>query len=76
MGHDAVIGDYCVINPGTNVSGKVRVSECSNLGTGSKVIQGICIGSGTTIGAGAAVINDIPPNCVAVGVPAKPIKFF
>ena len=75
LGHDAIIGDYCVINPGTNVSGKVKLSERSNLGTGTKVIQGLSIGSNTTVGAGAVIITDIPSNCVAVGVPAKPVKF-
>ncbi len=76
LGHDVVVEDYCVINPGVNISGKVTVHECSDLGTGSKVIQGLSIGPNTTVGAGAAVVRDIPPNCVAVGVPAKPIKFF
>lgn len=71
LGHDSVYDDYCVINPGVNVSGKVHVKECCDLGTGSKVIQGLSIGPNTVIGAGAAVIRDIPADCLAVGVPAK-----
>lgn len=75
LGHDDIISDFCVVNPGVNVSGKVLVNECVDLGTGVKVIQGLTVGKNTTIGAGAVVIKDIPENCTAVGAPAKPIKF-
>ena len=75
IGHDTVIGDYCNIYPGVIVSGKVTLGECSDLGTGTKIIQGLSIGKNVTIGAGAVVIKDILENCTAVGAPAKPIKF-
>jgi len=71
LGHDSIYEDYCVVNPGVNVSGNVHVKECCDLGTGAKVIQGLSIGPNTVIGAGAAVIRDIPADCLAVGVPAK-----
>jgi acetyltransferase-like isoleucine patch superfamily enzyme len=32
------------------------------------------IGPWTIVGAGAAVTGDLPANCTAVGVPARPIK--
>jgi virginiamycin A acetyltransferase len=32
------------------------------------------VGDHSTIGAGSVVVRDIPPNVIAVGVPAKPIK--
>ena len=76
IGHDAVIEDYSVINPGVNISGKVTVGTCTDIGVGSKVIQGLTIGSDTTVGAGGVVVQDIPPKCLALGVPAKPVKFF
>lgn len=75
LGHDDIISDFCVVNPGVNVSGKVLVNECVDLGTGVKVIQGLTVGKNTTIGAGAVVIKDLPENCTAVGAPAKPMKF-
>lgn len=49
----------------------MQVKDCCDLGTGAKVIQGLSIGPNTVIGAGAAVIRDIPADCLAVGVPAK-----
>lgn len=44
------------------------------LGLGVKVLDGVTIGRGSVIGAGAVVNRDIPPYSVAVGVPAKVIS--
>ncbi len=44
------------------------------LGVGSTVLDGVTIGKGTVIGAGAVVTKNIPPYSIAVGVPAKVIK--
>ncbi|MCP6565175.1 hypothetical protein NL503_27760, partial [Klebsiella pneumoniae] len=37
--------------------------------------QGVKIGTGAIVGAGAVVTKDIPDYAVAVGVPAKVIKY-
>ena len=39
------------------------------------ILPGVTIGHGAVIGAGSIVSRDIPPFSVAVGVPAKPIKY-
>ena len=44
------------------------------LGAGCVVIGDISIGDGSVIGANAVVTKSIPPNSVAVGVPARVIK--
>lgn len=75
VGHDAILGDYVTVLPSVNISGHVRIEECVSLGTGSAIIQGVTIGANTVIGAGAVVIKDLPANCTALGIPAKPIKF-
>lgn len=75
IGHDAIIGDYSTILPSVNISGNTLLGKCTNIGTGSAVIQGIEIGENSIIGAGAIVVKNIPSNCTAVGAPAKPIKF-
>ena len=38
------------------------------------ILPGVTIGKGSIIGAGAIVTKDIPPYCVAVGVPAKVVR--
>lgn len=76
VGHDVVLGDFDTLYPSVNVSGAVTVGKCTELGTGSQIIQCKNIGENTIIGAGAVVVSDIPDKCTAVGCPAKPIRFF
>jgi serine acetyltransferase len=38
------------------------------------VLDGVRIGKGAVIGAGAVVTNDIPDGAIAVGVPARVVK--
>lgn len=75
IGHDAIIGDYSTILPSVNISGNTLLGKCSNIGTGSAIIQGIEIGENSIVGAGSVVVKDLPSNCTAVGAPARPIKF-
>lgn len=58
---------------GTVNQGIVIEDDCW-LGTGVKVMDGVTIGRGSVIGAGAVVTKDISPYSVAVGVPAKVIS--
>ena len=41
---------------------------------GTKVIQGIAIGSNVVSGAGSVIIRDVADNSTVVGVPAKEVK--
>lgn len=75
VGHDAVIEDFCSFMPSVNISGEVVIRECVFAGTGTKIINQLEVGANTIIGAGAVVYKNLPPNCTAVGIPAKPIKF-
>ena len=75
LGHDVVFDSFITIYPGVNVSGAVTIERCTEIGTGTKIIQGKKIGKNAVVGAGAVVITDIPDNCTAVGVPAKVIKY-
>lgn len=72
--HDCIIEDYVHLSPGVHLAGNVHVGEGAHLGVGVNVIPGIKIGAWSTIGAGAAVVDHIPPYSTAVGVPARVIK--
>jgi serine O-acetyltransferase len=41
------------------------------LGIGARVLGSVNIGAGARIGANAVVIDDVPPDATAVGVPAR-----
>jgi lipopolysaccharide O-acetyltransferase len=38
------------------------------------ILPGVTVGKGSIIGAMSVVTRDIPPNCIAVGAPAKVVK--
>lgn len=41
------------------------------LGARVVVLPGVTIGDGAVVGAGSVVTKDVPPNAIAVGVPAR-----
>ena len=45
------------------------------IGHGAMVMSGLNIGTGAVIGAGAVVTQDIPAYAIAVGVPARVIRY-
>lgn len=45
------------------------------LGAGATVLAGVRLHQGAIIGAGAVVTHDIPANAIAVGVPARVIRY-
>lgn len=73
VGHDAVIGAFSTVSPGVNISGKVSMGDEVFVGTGANLIEGVSVGARTVIGAGAAVIRDLPADVTAVGIPARAI---
>lgn len=72
--HDAIVGDYCHVSTGATINGGASIGNCTFVGSQSVVNQCRSIGDNVIIGAGSAVVNDLPSNCIAVGVPAKPIN--
>lgn len=71
IGHDAVLADFVTLYPSVNVSGQVKIGECTEIGTGANIIQGKRIGDTTVIGAGAVVVRDIEKPGTYIGVPAR-----
>lgn len=45
------------------------------IGANVTVLDGVKIADGAVVGAGAVVVKDIPPYAIAVGVPAKVVKY-
>lgn len=45
------------------------------VGSKSTILKGVTIGSNTIIGCNSTVNKDIPANCIAVGSPAKVIRY-
>ena len=72
--HDNVLGDFVHISPQATLTGSIIIEEGAHIGAAATLIPSVKIGEWSVIGAGAVVIEDIPPNCTAVGIPAKVIN--
>ena len=87
QGLGIVIHKNCVIRKNCHISQNVTLGGTSGImdvpvlgdnvdvGAGANIIGSVHIGDNVTIGSGAVVITDLPSNCVAVGVPAKIVKY-
>ena len=61
-------------NPGISNDADVHTGNNVWLGMQCIVLKGVTVGDGTIIAAGSVVTKDIPPNCLAAGVPARVIR--
>jgi serine O-acetyltransferase len=72
----AKIGRNVFVAQGVTIGGRNQLPDVPRIGdnvfiaAGAKVLGDITVGSGSLIGANAVVIHSVPPNCIAVGVPA------
>jgi serine O-acetyltransferase len=57
----------------TTGSGRPQVGDDVYIGAGAKILGTVTIGSRSKIGANAVVLNDIPEDGIAVGVPAHSV---
>ncbi len=55
--------------------GPIIIGKNSWLGTGVTILDGVNIGEGAVIGASSMVNKDVPEFAIAVGTPAKVVKF-
>lgn len=81
IGETAVVGDNCTIYQGVTLggtgkdSGKRHPTIGNNvmIGSGAKVLGPFTVGDNAKIAAGAVVLEAIPEDATAVGVPARVI---
>ena len=53
---------------------EVRIGNNVWVGANATILPGVTIGDNTVIGAGAVVSRDLPPNVLAMGVPARVVR--
>lgn len=82
IGETAEIGDNCTIYQGVTLGGTGKdtgkrhptLGDNVMVGSGARVLGPFKVGDNSKIAANAVVLNEVPPNCTAVGVPAKIVK--
>ncbi len=71
ISHDDVIEERVILASGVTLAGSVHVEADCYLGQACNIKQHVTIGRGSLIGLGAVVINDVAPNSIMVGNPAR-----
>lgn len=82
IGETAIIGDNCLLYQGVTLGGtgkdkgKRHPTLGNNVlvGAGAKVLGPFTVGNNVKIAANAVVLNAIPDDCTAVGVPARIVR--
>ncbi|WP_319541128.1 acetyltransferase [uncultured Pseudodesulfovibrio sp.] len=72
--HECSIGSHVHVAPGAKLAGRVIVESGACVGIGACILQCLTVGSNSVVGAGAVVIDDVVPNAVVFGVPAREKK--
>ncbi len=68
------IGSHCSIYSLSTIDdkqGEVHLKKNCKIGTHSSIMPGVTIGENSIIGAHSLVLEDIPDNVIAFGMPAK-----
>jgi 2,3,4,5-tetrahydropyridine-2,6-dicarboxylate N-acetyltransferase len=82
LGGRAEVGRACHIGAGTVLAGVIEppsskpviVEDNVVIGANAVVLEGIRVGKGAVVAAGAVVTEDVAPNTVVAGVPARFVK--
>ena len=82
LGGRATVGNNCHIGAGTVLAGVVEPASATPvvieddvvIGANAVVIEGIRVGKGAVVAAGAVVIDDVPAGAVVAGSPARIVK--
>lgn len=82
IGETAIIGDDCTLYHGVTLGGTTwkkgkrhpTLKDNVVIGAGAKVLGPITLGNNSKVGSNAVVVNDIPNDSTAVGIPAKIIE--
>ena len=74
------VGRYVSIGHDVTIGGRSRrwgvpvIGDRCVIGAGAKLLGPISVGESSVIGANAVVLDDVPPNCVVVGTPARVVR--
>ena len=82
LGGRATVGARCHVGAGTVLAGVVEPASATPvvieddvlIGANAVVLEGVRVGRGAVVAAGAVVVEDVPAGAVVAGVPARVIK--
>jgi UDP-3-O-[3-hydroxymyristoyl] glucosamine N-acyltransferase len=76
IGHNCIIGKFCLICGCVGIAGSVTIGDGCILGGGVGVRDGISIGSGAQIAGSSQVAENVAPGAQVMGYTAFPVRDF
>ncbi len=82
VGGRGTIGKNCHIGAGAVIAGVIEppsakpvvIEDDVLVGANAVILEGVRVGKGSVVAAGAIVVEDVPENVVVAGIPARVIK--
>ena len=82
LGGRVQVGKMCHVGAGAVLAGVIEppsakpvvIEDNVLIGANAVILEGVRVGTGAVVAAGAIVVDDVPPNTVVAGIPAKVIK--
>ncbi|MGA2103251.1 MAG: DapH/DapD/GlmU-related protein [Candidatus Sulfotelmatobacter sp.] len=66
-------GDGSSVRTSGHIGRRICIGRNVWIGRGVTILTGVTIGDNAVVGANAVVVRDVPHDCVAAGVPARPL---
>lgn len=84
IGETSIIGDNCILFQGITLGGTGKETGKRHptlennvmVSAGAKILGNVTIGAYSKIGAGAVVLNDVPPYSTVVGIPGRVVRSY
>ncbi|WP_196888146.1 UDP-3-O-(3-hydroxymyristoyl)glucosamine N-acyltransferase [Aureivirga sp. CE67] len=70
IGHNSVMGRYCIMAGHSGLAGSVTLGDGVIIGGSASIKDHVTLHSGVTVGAGSGVLNDVAPGKTVLGYPA------
>ncbi len=82
IGETTIIGDNCILYQGVTLGGTGKdhgkrhptLGDNVLVGAGAKILGPFKVGNNVRVAAGAVVLDEVPDDATAVGVPARIVK--
>ena len=71
---DCLIGQHVHVGAGTNLGAETVLDECAFVGDGVLTMPNRRVGRNAIVVSGSVVTQDVPPDSIAAGVPARLIR--
>jgi acetyltransferase-like isoleucine patch superfamily enzyme len=71
--HDGAAWIFRHAAPDLQVYGPVVIEDDCRVGRAAILCPDVRIGANSVVAAGSVVINDVPPNTLVAGIPARPV---